>query len=167
MKTKEEQRKAILETLEQFMLDQAEEEVYAKSYVDQFGNDPTWPNQPAVERNRKTVRFGNYTPVYFLRERIKDDMGYEPIRDDGKDVSLKQRRGGYRTYHYSWLVWSDEHEANVSTIIQRLNDQGFIKLSKSGKAFHVVKKHFKQPTFRKPGTNEIVTYDEIMNKKGD
>lgn len=170
MKTKEQKREAILASLRRFELDQAEEEVNAKRYVDQFDNDPAWPNREAVESNKKTLKYGCYTPVYFLRNHIKSAMEMKPIRDDGVDVKHSLRRGGYRTYHYSWLVYSDEDEATVDTLIKRLAEQGYIKLSKSGKAFHVVKDKFEQIVFNvvvdknKSWNTVKKTYEELMNE---
>ena len=155
MATREEQRKEILDYLETYLRNQAVEELYAIDYVDRNENDPAV--KEAVERLQKTIKYGHWFPVYFLRKNIISAMEIEPIRDEGVDHTFGLRHGGYRTYHYSWLIYSEEDEAKVSTVIQRLNDQGYIKLSKSGKAFRVMKDKF-GPVQIRDTNGKMITY---------
>jgi hypothetical protein len=101
VRTKEEQRKVILENLE---------ELYE------------W-------QQRKAGVF-SWTPVDELWSRVKNAM-------EIKSVFSQKRRDD--TNGRCCYDFTEADKQNVNTVIKRLAEQGYIKFSKSGKAFKVLK----------------------------
>ena len=83
----------------------------------------------------RNIRYGIYQSVFGLREEIKYSMGMKPSDTKYTDVQYKK---GQRAYTFTWHTFSAEDEAKVDLVIKRLAEQGFIRISKSGKTYTIL-----------------------------
>ncbi len=98
----------------------------------------------------KEKKFGRYFPLKDLKETIADAMEMKMVKwsEDNEnelvgthDICTGYRRLDRRTVraHYELYGFTKKDHCVIETVISRMAEQGFIKVSKTGKGFRVMK----------------------------
>lgn len=85
-------------------------------------------NLEAIKNSEKFEQYKGYAPIELLRSNICMIMEWK------REVKTRLERGGCWTY-----ILLDTGCANCTKTIDRMAEQGFIQISKSGKGFRVLK----------------------------
>lgn len=76
--------------------------------------------------------FGGYLPIWCLKNVVREAMEMKPIRI----IDMESR---HRHYFVHEEIYSEHDDAKVEIVIKRMAEQGYIRLSNSGKAYKVLK----------------------------
>lgn len=141
MKTKQEQRAEIMELLESYKAIENNEIEMAKFVISEGGKPE--------ENLANTLKFGKYFPIKELHETIASAMSIEMV--DCTFENMKEFLGvhdvvcGYRRTDrktgavYKTVGFTKTEFATIQLVINRMAEQGYIKVSKSGRGFRVLK----------------------------
>ena len=138
MRTKEESRAKILEYLKGQLERDNNEIEYAKCYIANYSGRSGY-EEPIKKTYEPEVKFGVYHKLETLEQEIFDAMWIEPEKTEVWKTYGGKYRGKRNVYtHYS-RFYSDADKAMAKTVIDRMAAQGYIKISKNGHHFKILK----------------------------
>lgn len=113
----------------------------AKEYIEKYGNNKMY-EQSIKENYEPIIKYRVYTPIDELSDAIIEAMGFIPVEVQTytkyRNYIVRGRLKSEKiTTHLP--IYSDKDNETVKTIIERMSQQGFIRISKKGRHFKVLK----------------------------